>query len=93
MNSQRLTMISVAVVILVIAAFAIVPRLTATQASGDIDYGANPRLGSPDAPGLNVSDAAGVVNRLANALLREASRQRIRLRLREVRVALPHRRT
>lgn len=50
MNSQRLTMISVAVVILVIAAFAIVPRLTATQASGDIDYGANPRLGSPDAP-------------------------------------------
>ena len=50
MNSQRLTMISVAVGILVIAAFAIVPRLTATQASGDIDYGANPRLGSPDAP-------------------------------------------
>jgi len=50
MNSQRLTTISVAVVILVIAAFAIVPRLTATQASGDIDYGANPRLGSPDAP-------------------------------------------
>jgi protein-disulfide isomerase len=50
MNSQRLTMISVVVVILVIAAFAIVPRLTATRASGDIDYGANPRLGAADAP-------------------------------------------
>lgn len=50
MNSQKLTMISVAIVVLVIAAFAIVPRLTASPISGDIDYSANPRLGSADAP-------------------------------------------
>ncbi len=50
MNSQRLTMISVVVVILVIAAFAIVPRFTGSNPSGDLDYASNPRLGDPDAP-------------------------------------------
>lgn len=50
MNPQRLMMISVVAVVLVIAGFAIVPRFMASSASGEIDYGANPRLGSADAP-------------------------------------------
>ena len=50
MNPQRLMMISVALVILVIAAFAIVPRITAGSASGQIDYASNPVVGNPDAP-------------------------------------------
>lgn len=50
MNSQRLTLISVVIVVLVIAAFAIVPRFTSGSVSGDIDYASNPRLGSADAP-------------------------------------------
>ncbi len=50
MNPQRLMMISVALVILVIAAFAIVPRLTAGSVSGQLDYSANPVYGNPDAP-------------------------------------------
>ena len=50
MNPQRLMMISVAVVILVIAAFAIVPRLTAGSATGQLDYASNPRYGNADAP-------------------------------------------
>jgi len=43
-------MISVVAVVLVIAAFAIVPRFMAGSASGEIDYAANPRLGNADAP-------------------------------------------
>ncbi len=43
-------LISVGVVVLVIAAFAIVPRFTAGSASGELDYAANPRAGDPDAP-------------------------------------------
>ncbi len=50
MNPQRLMLISAIAVILVIAGFAIVPRFTASTASGSIDYSANPRLGSADAP-------------------------------------------
>lgn len=50
MNPQRLMMISVALVILVIAAFAIVPRLTAGSVTGQLDYSSNPRYGSADAP-------------------------------------------
>lgn len=50
MNPQRLMMISVVAVVLVIAAFAIVPRFTAGSATGEIDYSANPRLGSVEAP-------------------------------------------
>lgn len=50
MNPQRLMMISVALVVLVIAAFAIVPRLTAGSATGELDYASNPRLGDEDAP-------------------------------------------
>lgn len=50
MNPQRLMMISVVAVVLVIAAFAIVPRFMAGSASGDIDYSANPRVGSVEAP-------------------------------------------
>lgn len=43
-------LISVGVVVLVIAAFAIVPRFTAGSASGELDYDANPRVGNADAP-------------------------------------------
>lgn len=50
MNPQRLMMISVVAVVLVIAAFAIVPRFMAGSASGEIDYANNPRVGSVDAP-------------------------------------------
>lgn len=42
-------LISVGVVVLVIAAFAIVPRFTAGSASGELDYAANPRVGDADA--------------------------------------------
>lgn len=50
MNQQRLMTISVAAVIVVIAAFAIVPRFMASQATGELDYATNPRLGSVEAP-------------------------------------------
>lgn len=52
MNSQRLTLISVIVAVLVVAAIAIVPRLTASGngASADIDYDSQPYIGSADAP-------------------------------------------
>lgn len=43
-------MISVALVILVIAAFAIVPRFTKAPVSGSLDYASNPYVGNPDAP-------------------------------------------
>lgn len=52
MNSQRLTLVSVIVAVLVVAAIVIVPRLTATgsSATGTIDYASQPHVGSPDAP-------------------------------------------
>lgn len=50
MNPQRLMMISGGLVILVIAAFAIIPRLTASSPTVDIDYSGNPHVGDPAAP-------------------------------------------
>lgn len=50
MNQQRLMLISAVAVVLVIAAFAIVPRFMASPTTGEVDYAANPRVGDPDAP-------------------------------------------
>ncbi len=52
MNSQRLTLVSVIVAVLVVAAIVIVPRLSATGSSpsGTIDYASQPHVGSLDAP-------------------------------------------
>lgn len=53
MNSQRLTLITIVVAVLVVLAAVIVPRLTAQEAPASratIDYDRQPRIGNPDAP-------------------------------------------
>ncbi|HRN19125.1 MAG: thioredoxin domain-containing protein [Trueperaceae bacterium] len=53
MNSQRLTLLTIIIAVLVVLAAVIVPRLTSSKqpaAVATIDYSAQPRLGDPDAP-------------------------------------------
>lgn len=50
MNAQRLTILSAAAILLVVAGLVIVPRLTGQAASADLDYASQPVAGSPDAP-------------------------------------------
>jgi len=52
MNSQRLTLITVVIAVLVVLAAVIVPRLgpSATPATAEIDYASQPHIGNPDAP-------------------------------------------
>ncbi|MCC6312026.1 MAG: thioredoxin domain-containing protein [Trueperaceae bacterium] len=52
MNSQRLTLLTIVVAVLVVLAAVIVPRLTSSSAApvATIDYASQPRAGSADAP-------------------------------------------
>ncbi len=53
MNSQRLTLLTIIIAVLVVLAAVIVPRLTSTKGPetvASIDYSVQPRLGNPDAP-------------------------------------------
>jgi len=53
MNSQRLTLLTIIIAVLVVLAAVIVPRLTSSkqpEAVAGIDYSAQPGLGDPDAP-------------------------------------------
>ena len=53
MNSQRLTLVTIAVAVLVVLAAVIVPRLSPQSSptvTADIDYASQPRAGDPDAP-------------------------------------------
>jgi protein-disulfide isomerase len=50
MTPQRLTMLTVALAIVAVAAIVLVPRLGGGQPVGDLDLSGQPRLGAPDAP-------------------------------------------
>jgi protein-disulfide isomerase len=51
MNPQRLTIVTVAVAVLAVAAILLVPQLTsAPQASADVEFPTQPRIGAADAP-------------------------------------------